>query len=49
VYRGASAHQRFMHGVKVLMARNYSDNLSEEVQKGLLEKNEMLLSLDSAS
>lgn len=38
--KGASAHQRFMHGVKVLMARNYSDNLSEEVQKGLLEKAE---------
>ena len=29
---------KFMHGIKVLMAKNYVDNLSEEVKKGLLEK-----------
>ncbi|TWT60924.1 hypothetical protein Pan54_16560 [Rubinisphaera italica] len=30
----------FMHGIKVLMARQYVDNLSEEVKKGMLEKAE---------
>ena len=29
---------KFMHGIKVLMAKNYIDNLSEEVQKGLRTK-----------
>jgi hypothetical protein len=29
-----------MHGIKVLMAKNYIDNLSEETRKGLLEKAE---------
>jgi len=29
-----------MHGIKVLMAKNYIDNLSEETQKGLREKAE---------
>ena len=29
-----------MHGIKVLMAKNYVDNLSEEVKKGLREKAE---------
>jgi hypothetical protein len=27
-----------MHGVKVLMAKNYIDNLSEETRKGMTEK-----------
>jgi hypothetical protein len=27
-----------MHGIKVLMAKNYIDNLSEETSKGMLEK-----------
>ncbi len=27
--------EKFMHGIKVLMAKNYVDNLSEEVKKGL--------------
>ena len=27
-----------MHGIKVLMAKNYIDNLSEEVRKGMAEK-----------
>jgi site-specific DNA recombinase len=26
-----------MHGIKVWMARNYIDNLSEETRKGMLE------------
>jgi DNA invertase Pin-like site-specific DNA recombinase len=29
-----------MHGIKVLMAKNYIDNLAEEVSKGLREKAE---------
>jgi hypothetical protein len=29
-----------MHGIKVLMAKNYIDNLSEEVKKGHREKTE---------
>jgi DNA invertase Pin-like site-specific DNA recombinase len=32
--------EKFMHGIKVLMAKNYIDNLSEETKKGLLEKAE---------
>ena len=32
------SHAKFMHGIKVLMAKNYSDNLSEEVRKGITEK-----------
>jgi site-specific DNA recombinase len=30
--------EKFMHGIKVLMAKNYIDNLSEEVRKGLRQK-----------
>ena len=29
-----------MHGIRVLMAKNYIDNLSEEVRKGMREKAE---------
>lgn len=29
---------KFLHGIRVLVAKNYSDNLSEEVKKGMLEK-----------
>ena len=32
--------EKFMHGIKVLMAKNYVDNLSEETRKGLQEKAE---------
>ena len=32
--------EKFMHGIKVLMAKNYIDNLSEEVRKGMMEKAE---------
>ena len=34
------SHEKFIHGIKVLMAKNYIDNLSEETQKGLREKAE---------
>ena len=29
--------EKFMHGIRVLMAKNYIDNLSEEVKKGQTE------------
>ncbi len=32
--------EKFMHGIKVLMAKNYVDNLSEETSKGMREKAE---------
>ena len=31
---------KFMHGIKVVMAKNYVDNLSEEARKGMAEKAE---------
>lgn len=31
---------KFLHGIKVLMAKNFIDNLSEEVRKGMAEKAE---------
>ena len=34
--------EKFMHGIKVLMAKNYIDNLAEEVSKGLREKAEQV-------
>ena len=30
--------EQFIHGIKVLMARNYSENLGEETLKGMLQK-----------
>ena len=38
--RGARSSVKFMHGIEVLMAKNYIDNLSEEARKGMLEKAE---------
>lgn len=32
--------ERFLHGIKVLMAKNYIDNLGEEASKGMREKAE---------
>jgi site-specific DNA recombinase len=34
----ARSSDKFMHGIRVLMAKNYIDNLSEETRKGMLEK-----------
>lgn len=34
----SKSHEKFIHGIKVLMAKNYIDNLSEEVKKGMLQK-----------
>ena len=36
--KNSKSHQKFIHGIKVLMAKNYIDNLSEEARKGMLEK-----------
>jgi DNA invertase Pin-like site-specific DNA recombinase len=38
--RGSRSSEKFMHGIKVLMAKNYIDNLSEEACKGMQEKAE---------
>lgn len=38
--RNSKSSEKFMHGIKVLMAKNYIDNLSEETRKGMLEKAE---------
>ena len=38
ISRNSSSNAKFMHGIKVLMAKNYIDNLSEEVRKGLRQK-----------
>jgi|GraSoiStandDraft_16_1057320.scaffolds.fasta_scaffold69961_5 site-specific DNA recombinase len=32
--RESRSSEKFMHGIKVLMAKNYVDNLSEETRKG---------------
>ena len=40
VSKDSRSSDKFMHGIKVLMAKNYVDNLSEEVKKGLREKAE---------
>lgn len=36
--KDSKSHEKFIHGIKVLMAKNYIDNLSEEVKKGMQEK-----------
>jgi len=36
--RESKSHQKFIHGIKILMAKNYIDNLSEETKKGMLQK-----------
>ena len=36
--RDSRSHEKFVHGIKMLMAKNYIDNLSEEVKKGQTEK-----------
>ena len=38
ISKDSRSHDKFIHGIKVLMAKNYIDNLSEEVRKGLNEK-----------
>ncbi|MDR1327478.1 MAG: recombinase family protein [Heliobacteriaceae bacterium] len=36
--KNATSHQKFVHGIKVLMAKNFIDNLSEETKKGRFKK-----------
>ena len=38
--QSSRSSEKFMHGIKVLMAKNYIDNLSEETKKGMIEKAE---------
>ncbi len=38
ISKDSKSHQKFVHGIKLLVAKNYSDNLSEEAKKGLAEK-----------
>src|SRR5215217_7275893 len=38
--RDSRSSEKFVHGIKVLMAKNYIDNLSEEARKGMHEKAE---------
>ena len=38
--KDARSHVKFIHGIKVLMAKNYIDNLGEEVKKGMRQKAE---------
>ncbi|MBL8065637.1 MAG: recombinase family protein [Chthonomonadaceae bacterium] len=38
VSESSKSQDKFMHGIRVLMAKNYVDNLSEEIRKGLDEK-----------
>src|SRR3546814_508944 len=38
--RDSRSAEKFMHGIKVLMAKHYIDNLSEEARKGQQEKAE---------
>lgn len=37
ISKNSKSHDKFIHGIKVLMAKNYIDNLSEEIAKGLHE------------
>ncbi len=36
--KDSRSHQKLIHGIKLLMAKNYCDNLSEETRKGMTEK-----------
>ena len=38
ISKDSKSNAKFVHGIKVLMAKNYCDNLSEEVKKGMGEK-----------
>ena len=40
ISRDSKSHQKLVHGLKVLLAKNYIDNLKEETGKGLREKAE---------
>ena len=38
INKDSSSHEKFIHAIKVVLAKNYLDNLSEEVRKGMNQK-----------
>ncbi len=38
ISKKSSSHTKFIHGIKLLMAKNYIDNLAEETTKGMKQK-----------
>lgn len=40
ISKDSRSHAKLVHGIKVVLAKNYIDNLSEEVKKGMREKAE---------
>ena len=38
ISEASRSSEKFVHGIKVLMAKNYVDKLSEEARKGMQEK-----------
>ena len=38
ISKESRSHDRLIHGIKVVLSRNYIENLSEEVRKGMKEK-----------
>jgi len=38
ISKTSRSHEKFVHDIKLVVAKNYSDNLSEEAKKGMLEK-----------
>ena len=38
INKNNNSHEKFIHGIKTLMAKNFIDNLREEVNKGMNEK-----------
>lgn len=38
ISRNSRSHARFVHDIKLVVAKNYVDNLSEETRKGMTEK-----------
>ena len=43
IEKNARSQAKLMHGLQVVMARNYIDNLREEVRKGMREKAEQVI------
>lgn len=40
ISKESRSSEKFMHGIRVLVAKNFIDNLSEETKKGMTEKAE---------
>jgi site-specific DNA recombinase len=41
ICKDSKSQAKLMHGIQVVMARNYIENLKEEVRKGMREKAEL--------